>query len=171
MPLGNTVLHHIICKPGTAFIFYPRLCSLNNSREWMANLVQSITCFDTAICLRGHINCLGSVWGNIVSCFALLCWLTLCSTATWLQVDVLPEWWWLHENTSQNLTMCPSSNVSMCVRVCKCVHFSEAPDVLTGIKDQEQNDTSFKFLDFFDNKNKNISFIWCHFSLKRWSWA
>lgn len=67
----------------------------------LANLVQSITWFDATICLCCHINCFGSVRGNIVSCPAPLCCLTLCSTAERLQVAALPEWWCLPETLAK----------------------------------------------------------------------
>lgn len=63
--------------------FVPAADCLNNPRERMANPVQSITCFDRAICLCRHINCLGSMFRNTVSCSASLCCFTRHIVSGW----------------------------------------------------------------------------------------
>lgn len=107
------ILHPVICNPGTPFIF----CSRLNTRERMANLVQSITCFDTTICLRRHINCFGSVRGNIVSCSAPLCCLNNVIRCHKVPGCCATKMMMPARNTSQNFTM---SSLCMCVCVCVC---------------------------------------------------
>lgn len=116
-----TILHHIIHSPGSPpFISRPRL---SDSWERMANLVQSITCFDTTICLRSHINCFGSLCSIMLPHIVLLC-------HTRFQVGtrmMKPG-----RNAGQNLTMCSSGTVCVCSGA--GVHLSEVPEMLTAIE-------------------------------------
>lgn len=104
------VRHSIYFLPAADFVNY----------RWkrMANLVQSITCFYTAICLHCHINCLGSVWRNTVSCSAPLCYSTACSTDTCPQVDVLPELSCQLQMPAKTKWCDPAVSVCICV----CTH-------------------------------------------------
>lgn len=113
--------------------FPPAAGFLNTSREREANLVQSITCFDAAICLLRHINCLDSLWGNIVFCTAPLCCFNtvfLCRMGSgWCATGMMmPSPKGQPKPNSMALQRCPCA-----AYVCKCagVDFSIAPDKLT----------------------------------------
>lgn len=114
----NPAPHYL--QASYSIYFLPVADFLNNPRERMANLVQSITCFDRAICLCHHINCLGSVWRNTVSCSALLCCFIRHMVSGWCATrTLLPA-----QNASQNWTIWPSSSVCVCVHICRCSLFS-----------------------------------------------